>query len=70
MWQPLPVKRENGLGMNVARKPCCSASDFTRNLKNVLAICGLQCFAIFPVDLKLTIRVFVVILIRLPILSW
>src|ERR1700678_2029415 len=34
MWHPLPVRFENGFGMNVARKPCFSATDFTMNLKN------------------------------------
>ena len=33
MWQPLPVRLENGLGMKVARSPCFSAIDFTMYLK-------------------------------------
>ena len=32
-WQPLPVRWEKGLGMNVARSPWRSAIDLTMNLK-------------------------------------
>ena len=34
-WQPFPVKFSNGLGINVALKPCFSAIVLTINLKNV-----------------------------------
>ena len=33
-WHPLPVRLVNGFGMNVARSPCFSATDFVMNLKN------------------------------------
>ncbi len=65
-WQPLPVRWAKGLGMKVARRPCCSAIVLTMNLKKAWRSAVIRASSYSPVHLELAVGVLVVVLIGRP----